>query len=469
MNAFLGVGENILKKPSNPKGMRDFNAEQVRKRNFLFKMMEEVFELYGFQPIETPVMENLQTLTGKYGEEGDRLLFKVLNNGDYLKKADSEALEARDSFRLTSSIAKRGLRYDLTVPFARYVVQHQNDLIFPFKRYQIQPVWRADRPQKGRYQEFYQCDVDVIGTTSLLNEAELVQIYDEVFHRLGIQVIIRVNNRKLLEGLAHYAGHPDKMTDLTVAIDKLDKFKDGWTGLFRELEARGISSESHPKIKEVLTASHLDELRTLLKDVPVAIEGIEELETLRRYLERYSFHNTLKFDFTLARGLNYYTGTIIEVILDTSVDSQTSIKMGSLGGGGRYDDLTGIFGLPNMSGVGVSFGAERIYDVMEALTLFPKELSSPPLLLLIALDAESQLFAFEVTQQLRQANIKAEIYPDLTKLKKPMKYANARHFAYVALIGEDERQRFGVTLKNMTSGEQQSLSVQELIDFFHSR
>lgn len=444
-------------KPSIPKGTRDFGPNEVRKRDFLFDTIRQVFVRYGFEPIETPSMENLVTLTGKYGEEGDQLLFKVLNNGDYLRKADNDALEARDSDRLLFSICKRGMRYDLTVPFARFVVQHQNDLAFPFKRYQIQPVWRADRPQKGRYQEFYQCDVDVIGTDSLMCEAELIQIYDEVFAALNLGVTIRVNHRNILEGVAEYCGHPDKTTDISMAIDKLDKMKDGWAGVCRELEQRGIPAEAHSKIEEALQADNIDTLERLFANSEIGQQGIAEIRKVQRYLERYELTNQLAIDFKLARGLSYYTGCVFEVVVDTSIPSQQNIQMGSIGGGGRYADLTDMFGLKDMSGVGVSFGAERIYDVMEELNLFPENAAEQTQILFVALDEESHFSAFETVHKLRQEGVNAELYPASVKLKKQMKYANQRNVPYVAIVGEDERNNGTVSLKTMATGEQQTL------------
>lgn len=450
-------------KPSIPKGTRDFGPNEVRQRNFLFDTIRKVFVRYGFEPIETPSMENLVTLTGKYGEEGDQLLFKVLNNGNYLNKADKDALDARDSERLLFSICKRGMRYDLTVPFARFVVQHQNDLSFPFKRYQIQPVWRADRPQKGRYQEFYQCDVDVIGTDSLMCEAELIQIYDEVFAALNLGVAIRLNNRNILEGVAEYCGYPDKTTEISMSIDKLDKMKDGWAGVCRELEQRGIPADAHSAIEEALNAEGLDELEKLFANSEVGQKGIAELRTVLRYLETYNMSNKLVVDFKLARGLSYYTGCVFEVVVDTSIESQKDIKMGSIGGGGRYADLTDMFGLKNMSGVGVSFGAERIFDVMEELNLFPESTADRTQVLFIALDEESHFSAFETVYKLRQAGINAELYPAAVKMKKQMKYANARQVPFVAIVGENERNNGTVALKTMATGEQVTLDWDALL------
>ena len=448
-------------KPSVPKGTRDFSPEQVLKRNFMFDTIKRVFVKYGYQPIETPTMENLSTLTGKYGEEGDKLLFKVLNNGDYLAKADEQALQARDSNQLTPSISKRGLRYDLTVPFARFVVMHQNDIAFPFKRYQIQPVWRADRPQKGRYQEFYQCDVDVVGSESLVYEAELVQIYDEVFADLGIEVIIKLNNRKILAGIAEVAGINDKMVDMTVAIDKLDKV--GIDGVQAEMAKRDIPANAIQKILSILKVNELGELKTLLAESEVGTKGVEELETFFTYFDSCEPRNKVQFDITLARGLSYYTGGIFEVIVDTSVEKQKEINMGSVGGGGRYDDLTSIFGLKGASGVGVSFGAARIYDVMEELNLFPKENEASLKALFIAFDQASHVYAFNALTTMRQAGINADIYPDPVKMKKQMKYANDRCVPYVILVGSQEMESGRLSFKDMESGEQRQLSLEEII------
>lgn len=441
-------------KPSIPKGTRDFTPAQVYKRNFLFDTIKAVFIKYGYQPIETPVMENLSTLTGKYGEEGDRLLFKVLNNGDYLAEADAQALAERDSRRLTSSISKRGLRYDLTVPFARFVVMHLNELPMPFKRYQIQPVWRGDRPAKGRYQEFYQCDVDVVGSESLVYEAELVQIYDEVFSKLQLPVTIKVNNRKILAAIAEVAGIPDALVDMTVAIDKLDKI--GQEGVRKEMRERNIPDASIQIIERILTATTLDTLAEHLAGNAQGEKGIAELRTFFNYLQHGPTTNQVVFDSTLARGLNYYTGCIFEVQANTA-------QMGSLGGGGRYDNLTGVFGLDGVPGVGVSFGAERIYDVMEELGLFPEEASDKLQVLFVAFDAATHAFAFQCVSKVRAAGIAAEIYPDPVKLKKQLKYANDRRVPFVALVGETEMQTEQVALKNMELGTQESMTVEALI------
>ncbi len=444
-------------RPSLPKGVRDFLPEQVAKRNFIFDTIRSVFIKYGFRPIETPVMEKLSTLTGKYGEEGDRLLFKVLNNGDYLKKADPSALEAKDSTKLIPSISKRGLRYDLTVPFARFVVQHQNEIAFPFKRYQIQPVWRADSPQKGRYQEFYQCDVDVVGSDSLMYEAELVRIYDEVFAALNVPVKIKVSNRKVLAGMAEAAGISDQFMEMTMAIDKLDKI--GEQGVRNEMGNRGIDAIAIDKVMTILEVKGLEELEPYFKDSEIGLKGIEELRTFHQYFDLEEAKNEVSFDITLARGLNYYTGCIFEV-------AAKGVEIGSIGGGGRYDDLTGVFGMKGVSGVGVSFGAERIYDVMQELDLFPKKDRSALEILLIAFDAPTHLKAFEWVGALRKAGIRADLYPTPAKLKKQMKYADASKVPFVGLLGGQELENSTISLKNMETGAQQNINLEDLINKF---
>ncbi len=443
-----------MSKPSIPEGTRDFSPEVVGKRNYIFDTVRKVFVKYGFQPIETPTLEKLSTLTGKYGDEGDKLLFKVLNNGDFLAKANKEALATMNSSKLISSIADRGLRYDLTVPFARYVVMHQNDIVFPFKRYQIQPVWRADRPQRGRYREFYQCDVDVVGSNSLVYEAELVQIYDEVFTNLGLDVVIKINNRKILFGMAEAAGIPDKFIDMTVAIDKLDKI--GWDGVAKELTDRGIGEEAIALIDKLLKINNLTDLEKFSDKSESLLRGIQELRTFHEYFDFKGSKNEVRFDITLARGLNYYTGCIFEV-------AAKDVKMGSIGGGGRYDDLTGVFGLKGVSGVGVSFGADRIYDCLAELDLFPKDNEQSLKLLFVAFDAETHRFAFKCLNETRAAGINSEIYPDATKLKKQMDYANKRGVPYVCLIGSDEMESGLLTLKNMETGEQEKVTIADII------
>lgn len=443
-----------MQKPGLPEGTRDFGPEQARKRAWIFDTIRSVFIKFGFQPLETPAMENLSTLTGKYGDEGDQLLFKILNNGDYLKDADPELLSAKNSAKLLPTIAKRGLRYDLTVPFARFVVMNRHALTFPFKRYQIQPVWRADRPQRGRYREFYQCDADVIGSDSLLYEAELTQIYDEAFAKLGIPVVIKINNRKILYGIAEAAGIADRFMDMTVAIDKLDKI--GADGVRQELADRGIPDAGIDTILNVLNEPALQSLRPLFAKSETGLKGIEELERVFRFLEKTSLTNEVRFDVTLARGLTYYTGCIFEV-------SAIGVKMGSIGGGGRYADLTGVFGMPGMSGVGISFGADRIYDVLESLERFPDAVAEAVQVLFVAFDDPTHEFAFECVSRVRAAGIAAELYPEPGKLKKQFEYAAKRNIPYVAIAGETEMQTGIITVKNQQSGEQQNLSVDELI------
>ncbi len=433
-------------KPSIPKGTRDFGPAQVFKRNYIFDTIKQVFVKYGYQPIETPTIELLSTLTGKYGEEGDRLLFRVLKRGDKLAKSLENQPSAND-------LAEEGLRYDLTVPFARYVVMNQHDLTFPFKRYQIQPVWRADRPQRGRYREFYQCDVDVIGSDSLMYEAELVQIYDEVFTKLGIDVLIKINNRKILAGIAEVAGIREQFVDMTVAIDKLDKI--GIEGVRQEMQARGIPADTIAIVAQLLQIATPADLKPLLASSTTGTAGIEEVAQVFDFLG-ISTTQEVQFDVTLARGLNYYTGCIFEV-------QAKNVQMGSIGGGGRYDDLTGIFGLKGVSGVGVSFGAERIYDVMEELQLFPSDAASSLQILFVAFDAATHRFAFQCLQSVRAAGIHAELYPDPGNLKKQMKYANSRQVPYVALIGEAEMTNGQLTLKDMHTGEQASLTLTDII------
>ncbi len=444
-------------KPSIPKGTRDFGPQELAKRQYIFGIIKTVFEKYGYQPIETPAMENLSTLTGKYGEEGDKLLFKILNSGDYLSKADNDAFEAKDSGKLAGSITEKGLRYDLTIPFARYVVMNQHNLNFPFKRYQIQPVWRADRPQKGRYREFYQCDVDVVGSNSLLNEVELVQIYDEVFTALGLKVTIKINNRKILQGIAEVAGIADKLTSFTVAIDKLDKI--GFNGVKKELEERGIGSQALDILYGGIDEKGSTPFTYLAEKLGSSIQGmlgIQEAETVFKHLMRVKLNSVVKLDITLARGLDYYTGTIFEVVANDA-------QMGSIGGGGRYDNLTGVFGLPDVSGVGVSFGAERIYDVMEELSLFPKDVLQGPTAMFINFGGESEEKSFDHLQLLRKAGIKAELYPESAKFQKQMKYANGKNFAYVVFVGEDEMKAGKLTVKHMDTGEQNLLTIEQVI------
>jgi histidyl-tRNA synthetase len=438
-----------VQKPSIPKGTRDFDATTLAKRHYIFDTIKKVFVKYGFQPIETPTMENLSTLTGKYGEEGDRLLFKVLNSGNFLEKAT----QLTDYKKLTFEISEKGLRYDLTVPFARYVVMHQNEISFPFKRYQIQPVWRGDSPQHGRYREFYQCDADVIGTEALICEAELIQIYDEVFATLGIPVVIKINNRKILQGLAEILQAPDKLIDITIAIDKLDKI--GLDGVQKELAEKGINENSFEKIKKIITLN-INELDAFFENNETGRKGVNEINEIFELLKNIPLTNKLEIDFSLARGLNYYTGCILEV-------KAKEVKMGSIGGGGRYDDLTGVFGMKGMSGVGISFGADRIYDVMETLDIFPDLSGNRTKVLMITFDRENILYAMPILRQLRNANINAEMYPEPTKMKKQMEYANKRNMPYVLLIGADEMQSGLLALKNMQTGEQEKLKIEEII------
>lgn len=441
-------------KPSIPKGTRDFTPVEALKRKYLFSVIEEVFRRYGYAPIETPSMENLETLTGKYGEEGERLLFKVLNNGDFLSKADEEALRNRDSAALVPSIARRGMRYDLTVPFARFVVMHRHQIQLPFKRYQMQPVWRADRPQKGRYQEFYQCDVDVVGSTSLICEAELVQIYDEVFSRLKLPVVIRLNHRKILSGIAGICGIGDKLTDMTVAIDKFDKV--GADGVREELQRRGISADQAQRVLRILKVESLGDLKSSISESGVAMEGYRDMAAVFRYLEGSQLANRCRYDVRLARGLDYYTGCILEVdALDADI--------GSLGGGGRYDDLTGVFGMPGLPGVGVSFGAERIYDTLENMDGFPEDLQLVPRVLFVAFDETALAYAFRMLSQVRKAGIPADVYPDPVKIQKQMKYADAIGVPHVVIVGEEEMQKELLTVRNMKSGNQQQVSLPGLI------
>jgi len=449
-----------MNKPTVPKGTRDFSPIEMAKRNYIFNTIKEVYALYGFQQIETPAMETLQTLMGKYGEEGDKLLFKVLNSGDFMAKLSPEELVENNSLRLASKLCEKGLRYDLTVPFARYVVMHRDELQMPFKRYQIQPVWRADRPQKGRYREFYQCDADVVGSDSLLNEVELMQIIDTVFSRFKIRVVIKINNRKILTGIADYIGAPDKITDITVAIDKLDKI--GLEAVNAELEANGITPESIAKLQPILALSGANEekLATIARTIAsseVGLKGVEETRFILEKLKTTGLNNEIELDLTLARGLNYYTGAIFEV---KAVDT----PMGSITGGGRYDNLTGIFGLPGLSGVGISFGADRIYDVLNTLDLYPQEAVDATHILFINFGEKEADYCLPIIQQVRTAGLSAEIYPDSAKMKKQMSYANAKQIPFVALAGDDEMQAGKITLKNMTTGEQTLLTPQQLIE-----
>lgn len=449
----------MAQKPSIPKGTRDFGPVEMAKRNYIFDTIKEVYALYGFQQIETPAMETLQTLMGKYGEEGDKLLFKILNSGDYMNKVSDEDLHSLNSLKLAAKLCEKGLRYDLTVPFARYVVQHREELQLPFKRYQIQPVWRADRPQKGRYREFYQCDADVVGSDSLLNEVELMQIVDTVFTKFGVRVCIKINNRKILTGIAEVIGEAEKIVDITVAIDKLDKI--GLEKVNEELRNDGISEEAIEKLQPIISLSgsneeKLEVISQVLAGSETGLKGVEETRFILDTLKAVGLNNEIELDLTLARGLNYYTGAIFEVkALDT--------PMGSITGGGRYDNLTGIFGLPGLSGVGISFGADRIYDVLNALDLYPKEAVNSTQVLFINFGETETAYCLPIVGKLRQAGIRSEIFPDKAKMKKQMSYANAKNIPFVVLAGENEMAAGKVTLKNMESGEQTLVTTVELI------
>ena len=448
-----------MNKPSIPKGTRDFSPVEMAKRNYIFDTIKEVYALYGFQQIETPAMESLQTLMGKYGEEGDKLLFRVLNSGEYMSKLTDEELNERNSLRLSSKICEKGLRYDLTVPFARYVVMHREELQMPFKRYQIQPVWRADRPQKGRYREFYQCDADVVGSDSLLNEVELMQIVDTVFTRFGVRVQIKINNRKILSGIAEVIGEPDKIVDITVAIDKLDKI--GLDKVNEELKADGISDEAIEKLQPIIALSGTNEeklqvISEVLATSELGMKGVEETRYILDMLNG-TLNNEIQLDLTLARGLNYYTGAIFEVkALDYAI--------GSITGGGRYDNLTGIFGMPGLSGVGISFGADRIYDVLNGLDLYPKEAVNGTRLLFINFGERETAYCMPVVRACRAAGISTEMFPDKAKMKKQMGYANAKAIPFVALAGDNEMAENKFTLKNMETGEQSLVSADELVE-----
>ena len=450
----------MAQKPSIPKGTRDFSPVEMAKRNYIFDTIREVYALYGFQQIETPAMENLSTLMGKYGEEGDKLLFKIQNSGDYFRGITDEELLSRNAAKLASKFCEKGLRYDLTVPFARYVVMHREELALPFKRYQIQPVWRADRPQKGRYREFYQCDADVVGSESLLNEVELMQIVDTVFSRFGIRVCIKINNRKILTGIAEMIGQADKIVDITVAIDKLDKI--GLDNVNKELIDNGIPADAVEKLQPIINLSgtnkeKLATMREVLKDSEIGLKGVEESEFILDKLEVLGLKNEIELDLTLARGLNYYTGAIFEV-------KALDVQIGSITGGGRYDNLTGIFGMPGLSGVGISFGADRIFDVLNQLDLYPKEAVNATQLLFVNFGQAETDFCLPILAKVRAAGISAEIYPDSAKMKKQMSYANAKQIPFVAIVGESEMAEGKVNLKNMTTGEQQMLTPDQLVE-----
>ncbi len=460
-----------ITKPSLPKGTRDFSPQEMVKRNYIFDTIKTVFKKYGYAEIQTPSMENLSTLTGKYGDEGDKLIFKILNSGDFLKEADNKKQKDQDfeynSRNLLPLVSEKALRYDLTVPFARYVVMHQSEISFPFKRFQVQPVWRADRPQKGRYREFYQCDADVVGSPSLLNEAEFVLIYHEALSNLGLKDFnIKINNRKILSGIAEIIGKPELIVDMTVAIDKLDKI--GFEGVTKELLERGFTTADIDQLKPVIllqgsNVEKLTSLKSVLAHSAIGLKGIEEIETVFKYISNLqspisNLSTVVELDITLARGLNYYTGCIFEV-------KTNEVAMGSIGGGGRYDDLTGMFGLKDLTGVGISFGADRIYDVLEELNLFPTSAAQGTTVLISNFDEEAELYALPILQQLRTANISAELYPSAAKLKKQMSYADAKHIPYVILIGGDEMQSALLTLKNMESGDQQKLDVNAIVTY----
>ena len=448
----------MAQKPSIPKGTRDFSSVEMVKRNYIFDTIKAVFQRYGYLPIETPAMENLSTLLGKYGDEGDKLLFKILNSGDYLDGVDPKAINGSEADKLALQICEKGLRYDLTVPFARFVVQHQNEITFPFKRYQIQPVWRADRPQKGRYREFYQCDVDVVGSDSLINEIELIQIVDQVYRRLNINVVLKLNNRKVLAGIAEVIGQANRMVDITVAIDKLDKI--GLENVNAELAEKGLSCEAIDKLQPILLLqgtnhSKLEVLKTVLSSSSTGMKGIDELSTIFEYITALDIHLDVELDLTLARGLNYYTGAIFEV-------KAKDVAIGSITGGGRYDDLTSIFGLNNVSGVGISFGADRIYDVLNQLNLYPETSQEQTRVLFVSFGDTELRYCLAWANALRQQGINTEIYPEPAKMKKQMSYADNKNIPFVAIVGETEMQENKVMLKNMKTGEQKLVNLAEL-------
>ncbi len=451
-----------MQKPSIPKGTRDFSPEEMAKRNYIFNTIREVYHLYGFQQIETPAMENLSTLMGKYGEEGDKLLFKILNSGDCFSGISCEELLEKNPVKFAAKACEKGLRYDLTVPFARFVVQHRNEISFPFKRYQIQPVWRADRPQKGRYREFYQCDGDVVGSDSLINEVELIQIMDEVFHRFGIRVCIKMNNRKILSGIAEILGAADKIVDITVAIDKLDKI--GLEKVNEELREKGLSEEAINKLQPVIMLSgtnreKIASLKNVLAASETGLKGIAEMEFILDRIEKLALRAELELDLTLARGLNYYTGAIFEV-------KALDVQIGSVTGGGRYDNLTGVFGMEGVSGVGISFGADRIFDVLNQLDLYPKDALQTTQLLFVNFGEKEEAYLLPLVAQVRAAGIRTELYPESAKMKKQMGYADTKKIPYVAIVGETEMAEGKINVKNMITGEQQLLTVDELIALF---
>ncbi len=453
----------MAQKPSIPKGTRDFSPQEMAKRNYIFDTIKEVYELFGFAQIETPAMENLSTLMGKYGEEGDKLLFKVLNSGDYLKKVQPEELTKENGSKIISKISEKGLRYDLTVPFARYVVQHRNDIQFPFKRYQIQPVWRADRPQRGRYREFFQCDADVIGSNSLMNEVEIVQMLDQVFNKLGIRVTIKLNNRKILAGIAESIGYPERLIDITVAMDKIDKI--GPDAVYDELRSKGIDDDAISMLEPFMnltsntTNQKLNCLREFIGDSAIGNKGMLEVEEVLERLKSFEITNEVELDLTLARGLNYYTGAIFEVVAKDA-------KMGSISGGGRYDDLTGVFGLKDVSGVGISFGADRIYDVLTELDLFPKTSLKGTEIMIVNFGKEEEKQTVKIIAQLRAAGIRSELFPEPAKMQKQMKYAHHNNIPFVILAGDNELSTGKLSLKNMETGDQNNLTIEEIIAMY---
>ena len=454
----------MAQKPSTPKGTRDFSPIETAKRNYIFNTIREVYHLFGFQQIETPAMENLSTLTGKYGDEGDKLLFKIVNSGDFLSALSDQDILEKSSIKFASKICEKGLRYDLTVPFARFVVQHRNDISFPFKRYQIQPVWRADRPQKGRYREFYQCDGDVVGSDSLLCEVEFIEIIDEVFRRLNLHVCIKVNNRKILSGIAEMIGEADKITDITVAIDKLDKI--GLDAVNEELRNKGVSEQALTLLQPVIllkgdNPEKLTLLKYMLRNTEIGLQGIEEIEYIFRTIEQLNLSSPVELDLTLARGLNYYTGAILEV-------KSLEEEMGSIAGGGRYDNLTGVFGMDGVSGVGISFGADRIYDVLTQLDRFPADSMKTTQVLFVNFGEKEASHLLPVVATLRKAGIRTELYPEASKLKKQLGYADAKKIPFVALVGDNEMSENKINLKNMISGEQQLVTAEKLIEIVFS-
>lgn len=449
-----------MQKPSIPKGTRDFSPEEMAKRNYIFNTIRDVYHLYGFQQIETPAMENLSTLMGKYGEEGDKLLFKILNSGDCFSGISREELDDMNPAKFAAKACEKGLRYDLTVPFARFVVQHRNEISFPFKRYQIQPVWRADRPQKGRYREFYQCDGDVVGSDSLINEVELIQIMDEVFRRFGIRVCIKMNNRKILAGIAEILGAADMIVDITVAIDKLDKI--GIDNVNEELRSKGLSDEAIQKLQPVIMLSgsnreKIDSLKQILANSEIGLKGIAELEFILNRIDKLTLRSELELDLTLARGLNYYTGAIFEV-------KAMDVQIGSITGGGRYDNLTGVFGMDGVSGVGISFGADRIFDVLNQLDLYPKDALLTTQLLFVNFGEKEEAYLLPIIAKVRAAGIRTELYPESAKMKKQMGYADTKKIPFVAIVGETEMEEGKINLKNMITGEQKPATLEELID-----